>query len=269
MSSRDSSKELTKNFDQKRQRADQALVTLKLAPTRSQAVFLIKEGVVFANGIKVSRPSQKILISDIEIKKKIFYVGRGAHKLEGAFLKFNLSFQDKVIADIGASAGGFTDFCLKKGAKKIYAIDVGHGQLAECLREDERVDNREGINIRYGMTLPERVDMIVVDLSYISLLLVLKPVFDLLKENGEGVLLVKPQFEIGPENVGKKGIVKNDQAVKDSLVKIYRALKAQGWHTLGACRSPIKGKSGNQEYLFYVEKGMTRPCLDEDILRAL
>ncbi len=232
------------------------MVERKLVDSRSRALQLIKDEQIYVNEVLIKKSSFNVTEDDkIEIKEEFPYVGRGALKLEGAFEAFKLDFTQKIIADIGASTGGFTDFSLQHGAKKVYAIDVGHDQLAQKLRNDGRVINLEGKNIREGVELPEKVDMIVSDLSYISLRLVIDEMAKLLVPYGEMVLLFKPQFEVGRDNIGKNGIVKNFIIIKKVLNEFWDDLIKKELHPQGLSRSPIKGKTGNQEYLIYIKYG--------------
>jgi 23S rRNA (cytidine1920-2'-O)/16S rRNA (cytidine1409-2'-O)-methyltransferase len=221
-----------------KERLDQMLIQKNLAPTRSQAQLLIKEGVVFLNGQQVTKASLKCSELDtIEVHKDHLWVGRGAEKLAGAYDDFSLSFEEKVIGDMGASTGGFVEFALFHGAKKVFAVDVGRDQLAPSLRENSKVINLEGINIKEGLTLDEQCDLIVIDLSFISL--------------GEMVVLVKPQFEVGKEFIGKKGIVKSQEATLGCLEKIYDFLENQDCRVLNVAPCRVKGKTGNQEYFYH------------------
>lgn len=237
-----------------RDRVDKVLVEGGLAPTRSQALLLIEEGVVFYQNKKVEKASMQVGIEGLEVRKDIIYVSRGAHKIERALERFAVDVKDLVIADVGASTGGFTDFVLRNGARKVYCLDVGHDQLAESLRQDTRVENHEGVNIKFPFELKELVDVAVVDLSFISLKLVLKNIFSLVKPGGKIIALVKPQFEVGQDGLDKNGIVKSE----GHRLVMLSGLK--GWCSQNAmtvkdqCESPILGKSGNKEYFFYFEK---------------
>ncbi len=237
-------------------RADKILVSLNMASTRSQASLLIKEGVVFYKGIQVKKPSFPVDGEGLEVRKENIFVGRGAHKIEGALKFFGVDPTDMIVADVGACTGGFTDFILKNGASKVYAIDVGHGQLASSLLDDSRVVNMEGINIRYELILDEKVDLAVVDLSYISLKLTLDTIFSLVKDTGKVIALVKPQFEVGKENIGKGGIVKDEKAKLSSLESLYDWCLERNYAIKNATVSPITGKTGNTEYFFYFEKSL-------------
>jgi 23S rRNA (cytidine1920-2'-O)/16S rRNA (cytidine1409-2'-O)-methyltransferase len=236
-----------------KKRLDELLVKKKLAPTRSQARLLIKEGKVKVDNKPLSKPGAsveegaKIMRSENEQ-----YVSRGAHKLKAAIKNFGLNPKDQIIADIGASTGGFSDYLLQSGAKKIYAIDVGHEQLSEKLISDQRVVNLEGVNIRDGILLPEKVDWAVADLSFISLRLTIKPMKELLKKNGTMILLFKPQFEVGPENLNKKGVVKSEVIRKKALDEFTQWCRENKFQIKGVIESPIHGKDGNKEYLVYL-----------------
>lgn len=238
-------------------RADKVLVEAGLAPTRSQAALLIDEGVVFYQNQKVEKASQNVTAEGLEVRKEVLYVSRGAHKIEHALQKFNVDVKEKVIADVGASTGGFTDYVLRSGAKKVYCLDVGHDQLAESLKNDPRIENHEGVNIKFPFKLGELVDIAVVDLSFISLKLVLKNIFDLVKPNGVIVALVKPQFEVGRDGLDKNGIVKSEGHRLVMLSELKEWCKKEKMKVDKQCESPILGKSGNKEYFFYFDKGQS------------
>lgn len=241
-----------------KERLDQLLVSLGLVSSRSQAAALIKEGLVSVDGAVVLRPSVKCATdSEVKIHKEHIYVGRGAQKMEGAFKDFNLSFKGKVVGDMGASTGGFTEFALIHQAKKVYAVDVGHDQLARKLIEDERVFNLEGINIREGLPLEvfsPLCDIIVADLSFISLTYVIAPMAEVLVSGGEFVILVKPQFEVGKQSLGKNAIVKDTVAIDEALKKVKDVCLENGLHVEEVSPCAIKGKTGNQEYFYYGHK---------------
>lgn len=235
-------------------RADKVLVEAGLAPTRSQAALLIDEGVVFYQNQKIEKASQNVGAEGLEVRKDVLYVSRGAHKIERALERFNVDVKNKVIADVGASTGGFTDFVLRAGATKVICLDVGHDQLAESLRKDPRVENHEGVNIKFPFAISEKVDVAVVDLSFISLKLVLKNIFDLVKPDGKIVALVKPQFEVGRDGLDKNGIVKSEGHRLVMLADLKSWCQKENMTVLAQCESPILGKSGNKEYFFYFEK---------------
>lgn len=232
-------------------RADKILVAAGLVSTRSQALLLIDEGVVFYNNQKVEKASQQVTSVGLEVRKDVLYVSRGAHKIESALSRFEVVVSEKIIADVGASTGGFTDFVLRSGAKKVYCLDVGHDQLASSIREDARVENHEGVNIKFPFKLSELVDIAVVDLSFISLKLVLKNIFDLVKPEGEIITLVKPQFEVGRDGLDKNGIVKSEGHRLVMLSDLKDWCRKEGFIVLSQCESPILGKDGNKEYFFY------------------
>lgn len=236
-------------------RADKILVEAGLVSTRSQAALLIEEGVVFYHDKKVEKAAQLVEAQGLEVRKETLYVSRGAHKMEGALARFSVNVKDLVVADVGASTGGFTDYILKNGAKKVYCLDVGHDQLAASLKSDPRVENHEGVNIKHPYELKEKVDLAVVDLSFISLKLVLKNIFDLVKLDGKVIALVKPQFEVGPSGVDKNGIVKSEGHRLVMLHELKEWCRSQGFVVTAQCDSPILGKNGNKEYFFYFNRG--------------
>lgn len=248
------------------ERLDKKLVDLGLADTRSKAQSLIKEGAVLVNGIKATKASLKVNDENIEITKDIVFVGRGAHKIEGALKEFNVNPEGYTVADVGACTGGFTEYVLTKGATKVFAIDVGHDQLAPKLRSDSRVINMEGTNIRDLQELEEPVDLAVVDLSFISLKLVLDNIHSLIKDDGKIIALVKPQFEVGKEHIGKKGLVKNQEIAKKTIIDLLNWCHEKGYNVNGFCDSPITGKTGNKEYFFYFDKSNLNQKIDEELI---
>jgi 23S rRNA (cytidine1920-2'-O)/16S rRNA (cytidine1409-2'-O)-methyltransferase len=236
------------------ERIDKILVERELVTTRSQALQLIKEKVVFCNDKLVAKASFKVSEDDrLEVRKEHLFVGRGAHKIEGAHKEFSLNFKGLVIADVGASTGGFTEYVLKEEASKVYAIDVGHGQLSSKLCHDSRVINREGINIKESLEIDELCDMAIVDLSFISLRLVAKNIKNLIKKPGKYLFLVKPQFEVGKDFIGKNGIVSDLTKVQEVLNELRLFLNNLGIEVKKEMICTIKGKTGNQEYFFYCE----------------
>ena len=241
-----------------KQRLDQYLVDQGLVPSRSMAQSIIMAGEVFVNGQKASKAGEAVTGEEqIELRSKTLqYVSRGGLKLEKAMQVFPVQLDGKVCMDIGASTGGFSDCMLQNGASKVYAIDVGYGQLAWKLRQDERVINLERTNIRYVTEdhVPESIDFFSVDVSFISLKLVLPVAFSLLKESGQGVCLIKPQFEAGREKVGKKGVVRDPEVHIEVIEKVLDFTKEIGFSVLGLDYSPVKGPEGNIEYLMYVGK---------------
>ena len=239
-------------------RLDMAVFERGLAETREKAKALIMAGSVYLNGQKALKGGAAVKDTDIiEVRGAVNpYVSRGGLKPHKAVQNFGLSLEGCVCMDIGASTGGFTDCMLSNGAAKVYAIDVGYGQLAWKLRCDERVVNMERTNFRYVTheQIPEQVDFASVDVSFISLRKILPVMRELLRDGGRAVCLIKPQFEAGRENVGKKGVVR-DRAVHESVVaSITEFAVESGFNVCNVDFSPIKGPEGNIEYLMLVEK---------------
>ncbi len=236
-----------------KKRLDLLLVEQGLVGTKSQARSLVKEGRVLLKGESVTKPGFKVEEDvEIELLDAKLYVGRGARKLEAVFDKFDLDVSGKVIADVGASTGGFTEFLLGRGARKVYAIDVGVGQLAERLRASDKVVNMEGVDVREIGDLGELVDLIVVDLSFISLKHVILHLRSFLKENGELLLLFKPQFEAGRGVVNKNGVIE-DNEVRETLLKDFiRWLKRHSFQVKRYEQSMVEGKKGNVEYFILI-----------------
>lgn len=243
----------------KKQRIDQLLVERGLAPSRAQAQALIMAGYVVVNEKRVDKAGQQLAIdADIRVKGQDHpWVSRGGLKLQHGLDHFNWRLDGQIILDVGASTGGFTDVALHYGAEKVYAVDVGHGQLAWKLRQDPRVVVLEKQNARYlGQDhIPDPIDMVVCDASFISLKTVLPAALDLLRDGGRVVALIKPQFEVGKDNVGKGGVVR-DPALHEAVCEdIQNWLESQGhWHIFGVTTSPIKGPEGNVEFLIAAEK---------------
>lgn len=234
-----------------KERIDKVLTDRKLVTTRSQAKSLIEKGDVLVKGVVVKKAGELIDIdSEIVINSEI-YVGRGAFKLKKALEEFRPDIQDKILLDVGASTGGFTEILLSERAAKVYAIDVGHDQLAQKLRDDPRVINMEGYNIKDITGLPELADGAVMDLSFISITKVLPALMKLLKPSGFLIALVKPQFEVGPERLPKDGVVKDAKLREQVLKEVNDAAISSGWIHHATIPSPIEGKSGNAEYLSY------------------
>ena len=246
-------------------RLDVAVYERGFAETREKAKAMIMAGSVYVNGQKALKGGVNIKETDvIEVRGAVNpFVSRGGLKLDKAVKCFGLDLADCVCMDIGASTGGFTDCMLTNGAKKVYAIDVGYGQLAWKLRCDERVVNLERTNFRYVTReqVPDEVDFASVDVSFISLKLILPVMHTLLKSGGRSVCLIKPQFEAGKENIGKKGVVR-DKSVHTDVVRSITAFAAEnGFKVLNVDFSPIKGPEGNIEYLMYIEKTETGEML--------
>lgn len=232
-----------------KERADKVLADKGLCASRSQAKSLIENGDVSVNGVVIKKAGE-LIDSDalIEVTTKLF-VGRGAFKLEKALSEFQVNVQNKVFLDVGASTGGFTEVLLDNGASRVYAIDVGHDQLAQKLREDARVVNMEGTNIRELDSLPELADGAVMDLSFISITKVLDTVKNLLKPGADLVALIKPQFEAGRERLPKDNVIKDPAVQKEVLDEVVTFAVKNGWIHHQTIDSPIEGKSGNKEFL--------------------
>lgn len=243
----------------KKLRLDQSVFERGLTESRERARTSIMAGLVFVDGQRMDKPGTAISPDSIvELRGEAMpYVSRGGLKLEKALRVFSCSPSGKLCIDCGASTGGFTDVLLKNGAAKVYAVDVGYGQLAWRLRTDPRVVCMERTNARYigRDQIPETLDLAVMDLSFISLRLVLPPVFELLRAGGEVLCLIKPQFEAGREKVGKKGVVRDPAVHLEVLSTFSGFATAAGFALTGADYSPIRGPEGNIEYLGYLRKG--------------
>ena len=243
----------------KKKRLDVLLVERGLQESRQRAQAAIMSGEVFVAGQRVDKPGTAVAEdAQIEIRGgTLAYVSRGGLKLEKAMATFPIDLHGAVCADIGASTGGFTDCMLQNGAEKVYAVDVGYGQLAWKLRSDPRVICLERTNARYltHEQVPDELDFASVDVSFISLKLILPPLNGLLKDGGHAACLVKPQFEAGREKVGKKGVVRDPDVHLEVLEHFLDHAKESGFTVLGLTYSPIRGPEGNIEYLGYLEKG--------------
>ena len=240
-------------------RLDVYLTEHGLAPSREKAKAIIMSGIVFVDEQKCDKAGMTVTEGQkVEVRgSTLRYVSRGGLKLEKAMQSFPIELGGAVCMDVGASTGGFTDCMLQNGAQKVYAVDVGYGQLAWSLRTDERVVNMERTNIRHvtAEQIGEALDFASIDVAFISLGLVLPVVFTLLNEEGSVVALIKPQFEAGKEKVGKKGVVR-DPAVHEEVVSRVCALAEKiGFGVCGLNFSPVKGPEGNIEYLVYLKKG--------------
>ena len=242
-----------------KKRLDVLLVENGHADSRTKAQAIIMSGLVYVKGQKVDKPGTAVPNdAEIEVRGNVLkYVSRGGLKLEKAMATFPVQLEGAICADIGASTGGFTDCMLQNGATKVYAVDVGYGQLAWKLRSDERVVCMERTNARYltHEQVPDELDFASVDVSFISLKLILPPLCGLLKEQGHVACLVKPQFEAGKEKVGKKGVVRDPSVHQEVLENFLQHAKESGFTVLGLTYSPIRGPEGNIEYLGYLEKG--------------
>lgn len=243
----------------KKQRIDQLLVERGLAPSRARAQALIMAGAVVANEKRVDKAGQQLPIdADIRVKGQDHpWVSRGGLKLQHGLDHFNWRLDGQIVLDVGASTGGFTDVALHYGAEKVYAVDVGHGQLVWKLRQDDRVIVLEKQNARYltSAEIPDPIDMVVCDASFISLKTVLPAALDLVRPGGRLIALIKPQFEVGKENVGKGGVVRDPDLHKAVCEDIKAWLESlSDWQVIGITQSPIKGPEGNIEFLIAAEK---------------
>lgn len=243
---------------EKKERLDVLLVEKGIIASRERAKACIMEGKVYVDGQKLDKAGEKVSVNaDIEYRgDTLKYVSRGGLKLEKAMESFNITLENKVCMDIGASTGGFTDCMLQNNASKVFSVDVGYGQFAWKLRTDERVVCMERTNIRY-VTLEdigEPLDFASIDVSFISLKKIMPATLNLLKDDGEVVALIKPQFEAGREKVGKKGVVREKETHKEVVYGIIDFLMEQNLNVLGVGYSPIKGPEGNREYLVYFSK---------------
>ena len=243
---------------EKKERLDILLVEKGIITSRERAKACIMEGKVYVDGQKVDKAGEKVSESaNIEYRgATLKYVSRGGLKLEKAMKTYGISLENKVCMDIGASTGGFTDCMLQNKASKVFSVDVGYGQFAWKLRTDERVVCMERTNIRYVTleNIGEPLDFASIDVSFISLKKIMPATLNLLKDNGEVVALIKPQFEAGREKVGKKGVVREKETHKEVVYGIIDFLLDQNLNVLGVGYSPIKGPEGNREYLVYFSK---------------
>ena len=237
-------------------RADLLLVERGLAESRERAQALIMEGMVFSPAGRVDKSGAQLDASiEIVVRGRLPYVSRGGYKLAHALDHFGVDSEGLIALDVGASTGGFTDCLLQRGASRVYAVDVGHGQLAYTLRRDPRVVCYEKLNARLPFELPEPVDLLVIDVSFISLTLALPQPLSHLKDGGYAVALVKPQFEARRGEVGRGGVVRNDDLREDILMRVEQWLSERGdVELLGTTPSPITGDAGNQEFLALLRK---------------
>lgn len=250
-----------------KKRLDSLLVEKGFCPSREKAKATIMSGVVYVNNQKADKPGLNCLSTDqIDVRGALKYVSRGGLKLEKALDAFPVALHGKTALDVGASTGGFTDCMLQNGAAKVYAIDVGYGQLAWKLRTDPRVVCLERTNIRYVTPeqIGQKVDFAAVDVSFISLKLVLPVAATLLGDSGEVIALVKPQFEAGRGKVGKKGVVREQAVHAEVLHTVCAFAQSAGFGVQGLTHSPVKGPEGNIEFLLYLIKGKESVSIDID-----
>ena len=251
-------------------RLDVLLYDIGFVDSREKAKKLIKDGSVMVNGKVQSKAGATVSDTDtIELCGELMpYVSRGGFKLEKAIDVFSIKLDGCVCMDIGASTGGFTDCMLQNGASKVYAVDVGSGQLSHKLLADKRVVNMEQTNFRYltDEKISDKIDFASVDVSFISLRHIMPNLYNFLSDDGGAVCLIKPQFEAGKENIGKNGIVKDISVHKDVVIGIYRFALEMGFSVAGIDFSPIKGPKGNIEYLIYLKKNKCNTAFDERII---
>ena len=239
------------------ERADVFLVSHGFAASRAEAQAAIRSGNVEADGRRITKPAQRLNAHmNINYEPAHPYVSRGGVKLAAALDHFSLSPKGRVCLDIGASTGGFTQVLLERGAERVYALDVGHGQLHPKIAADPRVKRVEGVNAREltAAKIPEPPRALTADVSFISLKLALPPALHLASADSWAVLLIKPQFEVGPRGVGRRGIVKDDALREGAVTDVTGWVKAQGWQVLGSMESPIMGGDGNREYLLAAKR---------------
>ena len=255
-------------------RLDVLLVERGFAPTRQKAQAIIMAGSVFVAGQRVDKPGTAVANeAELEVRgHTLRYVSRGGLKLEKAMQTFPITLEGKTCADIGASTGGFTDCMLQNGARRVYAVDVGYGQLDWKLRSDERVVCLERTNARYLSTeqIPEPLDFASIDVSFISLKLIFPALYPLLRAGGEIACLIKPQFEAGREKIGKKGVVRDPAVHLEVLQQFLRHAKENSFTVLGITYSPIRGPEGNIEYLGFLRKSDEPDAIPElsDVVAA-
>ncbi len=242
----------------KKERIDKLLVERGMVQSREKARSYIMTGKVMAEGQRIDKPGMKVRVdARLEIlEKETPYVSRGGIKLEGALHSFNLDPRGMVVMDVGASTGGFTDCILQKGAKRVYAVDVGYGQLAWKLQKDPRVINLERKNIRYlkSEEIPEEIDLILVDTSFISVEKFLPNLLRFIKREGYLLILIKPQFEVGRGEVGKGGVVRDPTLHQKVIERISSYCQEKGLEVLGVIESPLLGPKGNKEFFIYLKK---------------
>lgn len=238
-----------------KKRADLLLVDRGLAESREQAQALIMKGVVYAPSGKVLKAGTQIADTvPLEVRGRLPFVSRGGVKLDHALRHFRQDVQGLNTLDVGASTGGFTDCLLQRGANRVYAVDVGRGQLSYRLRQDDRVVVMERCNARYAYDLPEPVELVVIDVAFISLSLVIPPVLDHLKNSCFLIALVKPQFEAPKGKVGRGGVIKNPKTHAAVLSKVINWAVNRRLRVRGLCRSPISGDAGNVEFFLLLQK---------------
>lgn len=258
---------IEKKLLETKERLDVLITERHLAESRERAKAYIMAGVVFVDGQREDKPGLKIKRKcTIEVREKMKYVSRGGFKLEKAMSAFDITLSNKICMDVGASTGGFTDCMLQNGAKKVYSVDVGYGQFAWKLRQDSRVVCMEKTNIRYltNERVEEPIEFASIDVSFISLTKVLKPVYELLAQGAEIVALIKPQFEAGREQVEKHGVVRKAKVHEEVIYNVWNYSKSIGFSIKELDFSPIKGPEGNIEYLIHLKKNQDKEELNQE-----
>ena len=252
-------------------RADVALVARGMAESREKAQAAIMAGEVYIGERKICKPSEPVKPEETLTLRNssIGYVSRGALKLEKALRVFEADLKDKVVVDAGASTGGFTDVCLRNGAARVYAVDVGYGQLDWKLRNDPRVTVMERTNARYLTPdlFPEKPEVAVMDVSFISITLILPALMDIIGNEGVIYTLIKPQFEAGRDKVGKKGVVRDPETHAEVILRIAEKVLSFGWEIRRLDYSPITGPEGNIEFLAEIRCGITSGGINENVIR--
>ena len=250
-----------------KERLDMMLVSRGLAASREKAKAIIMSGIVYVDGQKEDKAGSMFEeTAQVEVRgATLKYVSRGGLKLEKAMTHFGVELEGKVCMDVGSSTGGFTDCMLQNGAVKVYAVDVGHGQLDWKLRSDPRVVCLERTNARYldRQQIPDELDFASIDVSFISLKLIFPALYGLLRQGGEIACLIKPQFEAGREKVGKKGVVRDPKVHLEVLEGFLTHAKENHFTVLGVTYSPIRGPEGNIEYLGYLRKSEEPDCIPD------
>ncbi len=254
-------------------RLDQHLFQEGFVESREKARALIMEGLVYLNGEKSTKAGLKVPAdAQIEVRgNSIAYVSRGGLKLEKALESFSIVPKEYICMDIGASTGGFTDCLLQNGAQKVYSIDVGYGQLAWKLRCDDRVVVMERCNVRHlkEEDIPDSIDFFSIDVSFISLKLIFPAILPMIRDDGYGVCLIKPQFEAGKENVGKNGVVKDITVHKNVISQCIGYATECGFSAKGLDFSPIKGPKGNMEFLLYLQKNNDETEINDELIEQI
>ncbi|MDF5713656.1 MAG: TlyA family RNA methyltransferase [Rhizonema sp. NSF051] len=264
-----------KEAKRRKERLDVLLVELDLCSSRQQAQRLIQAGEVLVNDVVVDKPGMEVeSLAVIKVKQRSRFVSRGGEKLAKAMDVFAISVEGRICLDGGISTGGFTDCLLQAGAKLVYGVDVGYGQVDWRLRNDDRVILRERTNLRYLMSDElygdsSSADLAVVDVSFISLTKILPALWQLLQSPREAVLLVKPQFEVGKNRVGKKGVVRNLQDQADAIFQVLQVAGELGWYYKGLTWSPLTGPAGNIEYLLWLEMESETPSPDLEAIQQV